>query len=672
MVQLPRLTSALRAFSGVSSGNQANGNNTISLQEKRQLQSARLSKSEVTLDALTAELLKKCVRGQEHQIQADVKELCHAASAIVGDIGMEYIHEAAVVLFRTLSPVDKVGREETTRLKAIFGPFPASAVNKAMKSVKAICSCLPDSSLSSLTCFSRRQAQENKEFGQGIHFSHEEEQGRFLHCQRKRKRSSGEFIYRSVAFERLHQIFGEGSEFGAGLPPGELCDTLIDILSTSQSDSVLQNEDLLDHRSELVQSAASQRQKELRGSVDVSSVAGKKPPSVAPTVTVQSEKERQLLKQYRKDERRMAKKDVTNQQGATSNRFDPRDLRAHREVLLQEAAHTPLFSDPYAELRPVRYPNVYDSFSEARKSSSFIGGCKMILPVGFERKVCNMYEEVSIPPSEPPPTTIGNSRVSISQLDEIAQLAFQGMKKLNRVQSVVCEMAYGTNENLLVCAPTGAGKTNVAMLTVLHELMQHVQHGVLQKKDFKIIYIAPMKALAAEMVSTFGSRLQALGVAVRELTGDMQLTKREIVETQMIVTTPEKWDVVTRKSTGDVALAQAVRLLIIDEVHILNDDRGHVIESLVARTLRQVETSQSMIRIVGLSATVPNYLDVARFLNVNPEKGLFFFDSRFRPVPLRQTYIGIKSTSRIQQLQDMEQVCYDKVEHMVRQSHQVK
>lgn len=56
----------------------------------------------------------------------------------------------------------------------------------------------------------------------------------------------------------------------------------------------------------------------------------------------------------------------------------------------------------------------------------------------------------------------------------------------------------------------------------------------------------------------------------------------------MLITTPEKWDVVTRKSTGDVALTQIVRLLIIDEVHLLHDDRGPVIESLVARTLRQV------------------------------------------------------------------------------------
>ena len=64
-----------------------------------------------------------------------------------------------------------------------------------------------------------------------------------------------------------------------------------------------------------------------------------------------------------------------------------------------------------------------------------------------------------------------------------------------------------------------------------------------------------MKALAAEMTANFGKRLAPLGLTVRELTGDMQLTKTEIMQTQMLVTTPEKWDVVTRKP-GDVSLSQ--------------------------------------------------------------------------------------------------------------------
>lgn len=79
----------------------------------------------------------------------------------------------------------------------------------------------------------------------------------------------------------------------------------------------------------------------------------------------------------------------------------------------------------------------------------------------------------------------------------------------------------------------------------------------------------------------------SVGLTVKELTGDMQLTKKELAATQMIITTPEKWDVITRKGS-DVSIASLVKLLIIDEVHLLNDDRGPVIETLIARTLRQV------------------------------------------------------------------------------------
>ena len=87
--------------------------------------------------------------------------------------------------------------------------------------------------------------------------------------------------------------------------------------------------------------------------------------------------------------------------------------------------------------------------------------------------------------------------------------------------------------------------------------------------------------------------------------------------------------------------------------------------------LRQVESTQNMIRIVGLSATLPNYLDVAKFLRVNPYLGLFFFDARFRPVPLGQTFIGVKARSVVQQLQDMDTVCFEKVLSNVDDGYQV-
>ena len=191
-------------------------------------------------------------------------------------------------------------------------------------------------------------------------------------------------------------------------------------------------------------------------------------------------------------------------------------------------------------------------------------------------------------------------------------------------------------------------------------------------ENFKIIYVAPMKALAAEITEKLGRRLAWLGIQVREFTGDMHLTKKEITQTQVIVTTPEKWDVVTRKSTGDTELVQKVRLLIIDEVHMLHDERGAVIESLVARTERQVESTQSLIRIVGLSATLPNYIDVADFLKVNRMAGLFYFDASFRPVPLEQHFIGVRGKPGSKASRDnIDQTAFEKVKEMLELGHQI-
>ena len=88
-----------------------------------------------------------------------------------------------------------------------------------------------------------------------------------------------------------------------------------------------------------------------------------------------------------------------------------------------------------------------------------------------------------------------------------------------------------------------------------------------------------------------------------------------------------------------------------DEIHLLHDTRGPVLEAIVARTIRQIEATQEMVRLVGLSATLPNYEDVATFLRVDPAKGLFFFDNSFRPVPLEQTYVGITEKKAMKRFQ---------------------
>ncbi|KIH65772.1 helicase protein [Ancylostoma duodenale] len=129
--------------------------------------------------------------------------------------------------------------------------------------------------------------------------------------------------------------------------------------------------------------------------------------------------------------------------------------------------------------------------------------------------------------------------------------------------------------------------------------------------------------------------------------------------TQVIVCTPEKYDIVSRKG-GERAYSQLVRLVIIDEIHLLHDDRGPVLEAIVVRTLRQVEQTHDDCRLVGLSATLPNYQDVATFLRVKPEH-LYYFDNSYRPVPLEQQYIGVTEKKALKRFQAMNEVVYDKI-----------
>eukprot|EP00002_Diphylleia_rotans_P023954 TRINITY_DN471_c0_g2_i6.p1 TRINITY_DN471_c0_g2~~TRINITY_DN471_c0_g2_i6.p1 ORF type:complete len:1922 (+),score=509.87 TRINITY_DN471_c0_g2_i6:33-5798(+) len=308
-----------------------------------------------------------------------------------------------------------------------------------------------------------------------------------------------------------------------------------------------------------------------------------------------------------------------------------------------------------------RQKNVLDLESlEFQQGGHFMSNKKCELPGAF-RIQKKGYEEVHVPALKALPMQENERLIQTSELPSWVSPVFEGMKSLNRVQSRLYDATFSGDENILLCAPTGAGKTNVALLAMLRTISHfRNKHGNINLNDFKIVYIAPMKSLVQEMVGNFSNRLKGLGISVKELSGDQNLTKSQIQETQVIVTTPEKWDIVTRKS-GDRTYTQIVRLIIVDEIHLLHDDRGPVLESIISRTIRQIERTQEPVRIVGLSATLPNFEDVAAFLRVNPESGLFHFDNTFRPCPLEQQYIGVTERKAMKRLQIMNDITYEKV-----------
>eukprot|EP01053_Blabericola_migrator_P009905 Blabericola_migrator_1__9904@NODE_546_length_7708_cov_75_909174_g412_i0_p1_GENE_NODE_546_length_7708_cov_75_909174_g412_i0NODE_546_length_7708_cov_75_909174_g412_i0_p1_ORF_typecomplete_len2199_score411_50Sec63/PF02889_16/5_1e82Sec63/PF02889_16/1_6e58DEAD/PF00270_29/4_8e27DEAD/PF00270_29/7_4e15Helicase_PWI/PF18149_1/1_5e24Helicase_PWI/PF18149_1/5_2e03Helicase_PWI/PF18149_1/6_2e03Helicase_C/PF00271_31/4_9e16Helicase_C/PF00271_31/0_00017ResIII/PF04851_15/4_6e14ResIII/PF04851_15/0_064AAA_22/PF13401_ len=288
------------------------------------------------------------------------------------------------------------------------------------------------------------------------------------------------------------------------------------------------------------------------------------------------------------------------------------------------------------------------------------------LPEGTERITTKDYDEITIPPSG---LRAAGTTLKVSEcLPKWAQKTFECVKvdTLNLIQSKVFDCAYHHPErNMLVCAPTGAGKTNIAILTILSLMSKYIDPDTrkVDASQFKIVYISPMKALVTEQVAAFQKRLDHFGnINVRELTGDVGLSQRQIEDTQIIVTTPEKWDVITRR-WGERTYTQLVQLMVFDEVHLLHDSRGPVLEALVARMHRQAAITARPIRLVGLSATLPNYVDVAVFMRVplGTNGGLFVFGSHYRPVPLKQTFVGVRCKKALKRYDTLNEVCYNKM-----------
>lgn len=79
------------------------------------------------------------------------------------------------------------------------------------------------------------------------------------------------------------------------------------------------------------------------------------------------------------------------------------------------------------------------------------------------------------------------------------QSVFVGFKRFNPIQSRVLPYALKNEGNMLVCAPTSAGKTNIALLTILKAISDYrdPDSGIIDMTKFKVVYIAPMKALVA-------------------------------------------------------------------------------------------------------------------------------------------------------------------------------
>ena len=116
------------------------------------------------------------------------------------------------------------------------------------------------------------------------------------------------------------------------------------------------------------------------------------------------------------------------------------------------------------------------------------------------------------------------------------------------------------------------------------------------------------------------------------------------------VTTPETWDSVTRKWKDNVKLLELVKLLLIDEVHLLSEpSRGATLEVVVSRMkLLSHIGNHGGTRIIAISATIANIEDIASWLcdSYNHSATVKIYGEDYRPVPLEKHVIGIPFNSQ--------------------------
>ena len=227
-------------------------------------------------------------------------------------------------------------------------------------------------------------------------------------------------------------------------------------------------------------------------------------------------------------------------------------------------------------------------------------------------------------------SSTNNSNIQANKLNilpEILRSIFK-IDKFNYIQDQCFEKLYKTNDNIIVSSPTGSGKTSkkkinialfeIAICKVINENI--IQNSVNPNKNFKIIYLAPIKSLCQEKLSDWKIKFGRLNIGVTESTGDTDYIHFPTIFTSnVILTTPEKFDSITRKWKEYSLFISNINLILIDEVHLLNDPtRGATLEAIVARMKLIADLnkkSEKQLRIIALSATIPNIKELAEWID---------------------------------------------------------
>lgn len=189
-----------------------------------------------------------------------------------------------------------------------------------------------------------------------------------------------------------------------------------------------------------------------------------------------------------------------------------------------------------------------------------------------------------------------------------------GVTELRPAQEKAVNAGLLDGKNLLVCTPTASGKTLIAELAAVSAIL---------KGEGKAVYIVPLKALASEKHKDFRKRYGSL-MKIALSIGDIDSSDSYLADYDFIICTAEKLDSLLRHHSPWI---KSVKVVIVDEVHLLNDPgRGPTLEILIT-ILKQL---LPRMQLIALSATIGNAEELAEWL------GAELITDSWRPVTLHQ------------------------------------
>ncbi len=192
-------------------------------------------------------------------------------------------------------------------------------------------------------------------------------------------------------------------------------------------------------------------------------------------------------------------------------------------------------------------------------------------------------------------------------------MARRGIRELTEIQRLALPLLSGASDALLV-SPTGTGKTEAALLPLLTRRLAEPSPAI------AIVYVTPLRALNRDLEHRLTALAGEVGLALGVRHGDTppaQRLKQSRHPPDVLVTTPESLQLLLVGPRLRVALAN-VRSVVVDEVHeLVASDRG----AQLGITLERLDhLTGRRVRRIGLSATVGNPEEVARFLAPRPRE----------------------------------------------------